>query len=174
MQNQALRAALFNMNPLLELQIRRTHIVEDTVMAINRHSLWELRRPLKVQSVSQGAVEPGEGESKGDNSNSQAAGTIVTVLPREDCFSLLLVCCCFALVDSLLPRPRRPDCRVFRAGDAAALPPQHALWEAREDWCACWFSGLPTDPRKSSLYQIFVLLGMRVDSGSSVGLSFPL
>ena len=72
MQNQALGAALFNMNPLLELQIRRTHIVEDTVMAINRHSVWELRRPLKVQFVSQGAVEPGEGESEADSSNLQA------------------------------------------------------------------------------------------------------
>ena len=52
---------------------------------------------------------------------------------------------------------------------------QYALWEAREDWRACWFSGLPTDPSKSSLYQIFgVLLGTRVDSGSSVGLSFPV
>ena len=51
--------------------------------------------------------------------------------------------------------------------------PQYALWEAREDWRACWFSGLPTDTSKSSLDQIFgALLGMRVDSGSSVGLSF--
>ena len=53
--------------------------------------------------------------------------------------------------------------------------PQYALWEAREDWRTCWFSGLPTDPSKSSLYQIFgVLLGMCVYSGSSVGLSFPV
>ena len=36
-------------------------------MAVNRHSLWELRRSLKVQFVSQGAVEPGEGQSKEHN-----------------------------------------------------------------------------------------------------------
>ena len=60
MQQQAIGAMLFSMAPQLELKIRRAHIVEDTVMALNRHSVWELRRPLKIRFEANGQLEMGE------------------------------------------------------------------------------------------------------------------
>ena len=68
MNAQALGFAIQQMTPYLALTIRRSHIIDDTVAAINSHSPWELRRPLKITFLGAGGV-PELGEDQGGLSN---------------------------------------------------------------------------------------------------------
>jgi hypothetical protein len=47
-ESLAIGASLSNLAPQCVLNIRRAHIVEDTCNALNRHTIYELRRPLKI------------------------------------------------------------------------------------------------------------------------------
>ena len=95
--------------------------------AVASHSVWELRRPLKVQFVG----ELGED-----------AGGLTS--------------------------------EFFELAFQELAAPQYQLWEVRRDWRTLWFSSLPVDPSKESLYEIVGrLLGMCVYNSSSVALNFP-
>jgi ubiquitin-protein ligase E3 A len=59
MQHQVIGAALSGLNPQLELKISRSNLVEDVVSAVSSHSVWELRRPLKVQFVGEAGEDQG-------------------------------------------------------------------------------------------------------------------